>query len=106
IEEKGDHIVRLQKSSVGIDDAEAICITVSSDADRGADLLHLLLGIGEEMVIRLGRMTAEEDIAVVVDGLDGYAGLAEQIGGIAAARAPEGIVDHFDTGFGDGLEID
>ena len=39
-------------------------------------------------------------------GFDGDAGVAEQIGAVAAARAPEGIVDHLDAGFGDGLEVD
>ncbi len=38
--------------------------------------------------------------------LDGHAGFAQQIGWVAAPRAPERIVDHLDARFGDGFQID
>ena len=42
-------------------------------------------------------MAAKEHVTVIVDGFDGDSGLAEQMAGITAARAPEGIVDNFDA---------
>ena len=58
------------------------------------------------MVIGLRRVAAEEHVAVVVHGLDRHAGFAEQVGSVAAARAPERVVDDLDARLGDGLEID
>ncbi len=72
----------------------------------GADLLHLLFAVAEQVVVGLGRVAAEEDVAIVVDGFDGDAGIAQEVGAVAAARAPEGIVDDLDAGLGDGLEVD
>ncbi len=58
------------------------------------------------MVVGLGGVAAKEDVAVVVDGFDGDAGLAEDVAAVAAARSPEGIEDDLDAGLGDGLEVD
>ncbi len=66
----------------------------------------VFLRVAEQVVIWLRRVAAEEHVAVVVDGFNCDAGLAQQVAGIAAARAPEGIVDNLDARLGNGLEID
>jgi hypothetical protein len=58
------------------------------------------------VVVGLGGVAAEKDIAVVVDGLDGDSGRSEDVAAVAAARAPEGIEDDLDAGNGNGFEID
>ena len=106
VEEQGDDVVGLDEGAVGVDDAEAVGVAVGGDAEGRADLFHFAFGVAEQVVVGLGCMAAEEDVAVVVDGFDGDAGVAEQVGRVAAARAPEGIVDDLDAGLGDGLEVD
>ena len=49
------------------------------------------------MVVGLRGVTAEEDVAVVVDGVDLDAGFAQEVVEVAAARSPEGIEDDLDV---------
>ena len=80
VEEQRDDVVGLDEGAVAVDDAEAVRVAVGGDDQSRADLLHLFLRIAEQMVVRLGRVAAEEHIAVVMDGFDGDAGLAQQVG--------------------------
>ncbi len=80
IEEQRDDVVRLDKGAVAVDDAEAVRVAVGGDDQSRADLLHLFLRVAEQVVVRLRRVAAEEHIAVVVDGFNGDAGLAQQVG--------------------------
>ena len=58
------------------------------------------------MVVGLGSVAAEEDIAIVVDDFDSDADASQRMAAIASTRAPEGIEDDFDARLGNGLEID
>src|ERR1700744_359638 len=106
IEEQGDDVVGLNEGAIAIRYAEAVGVAVCGDDERCADFLGFFLCVPEEMIIRLGGVAAEEDVAEVVDGFDGNAGFTEDVGGVAPACAPEGIVDDLDAGFGDGFEVD
>ena len=57
------------------------------------------------MIVRLRRMTAKQDVAIVVHGLDRHAGLAQDMATVAAPRAPEWIKHDLDSRLGDGLQI-
>ena len=105
VKEQRNHVVRLDERAIRIQNAKAVGVTVGGEAQLRAKLLHFCLGVAQQRVGRLRRMTAEEHIAVVVNRFDRDAGLAQNTGGVAASRSPEGIVDHFDARLGDGLQI-
>ena len=88
-----------------VHNAEAVRVAVGGNAEVRASLFHLGLGVAQQMVVRLRRMAAEEHVAVIVNRLDGHARLAQNLGAIAAPRAPERIVDHLDARLGDGLQV-
>ena len=64
VEEQRDDVVGLDEGAVGVDDAEAVGVAVGGDAEGGADLLHFLFGVAEELVVGLGSVAAEEHVAV------------------------------------------
>ena len=47
--------------------------------------------VSEQMVVGFGRMSAKEHVASIVNGRDLDAGVAQQLVGVAARRAPHGI---------------
>src|SRR4029077_12053162 len=94
IEEKGDDVIRLEESSVLIDDAEASGVHVRSDADLRIGFANLPAEVFEQMIVRLRRMSAEEHVTIVVDSRHVHAGVAQQRVGISARRSPEWIKHH------------
>ena len=64
-----------------------------------------LAQVFEQMIVGLGRMAAEEHVAIVVDGCHLHARVAQQRIRIAAGRTPQRIVDHAQSSFLDGGEV-
>ena len=106
VEEQGDDVVGLDKGAVLVDDAEAVGVSVGGDDEAGTDLVHLGLGVAQQMIVRFGCMAAEEDVAVVVDGFDGNSDRAKDVAAVASGCSPEGVEDNLDLTVGDGMEVD
>jgi len=58
------------------------------------------------VVVGFGGVAAEKDVAIIVDGGDVDAVVAEDVAAVAASGSPEGIEDDLQVGFLDGGEVD
>ena len=79
VEQQRDDVVGLDEGAVSIHNAEAVGVAIGGNAESRANLAHLRLGVAEQVIVGLGRMAAEEDVAVVVHGFNGDAGIAQQV---------------------------
>src|SRR3984893_14469571 len=64
IKEQGNHVIRLQEGSVGVDYAEAIGVAIGRDANLGLRLAHLFTQIFEQMIVGFGSMSAEQAVTL------------------------------------------
>ncbi len=106
IEEQRDDVVRLEECAVGVDDAEAVGVSIGRDADLGPGFAHLLAQIFEQMIVGLRRMSAEQHVAIVMHRRDLHAGAAQQFVGVSPRRTPHGVEGHPQSGLLDDVEID
>ena len=91
IKQQRDHIIRLQKSSIGVDNAKTVGVAIRRNPNLRPSLAHLLSQIFQQMIVRLRRMPAEQHVAIIMHGRDLQARAAQQFVRISASRAPHRI---------------
>ena len=106
VEQQRNNVVGLDKRPIRVHNAEAVRISIRRNAQRRAYLPHLRLRIAQQLVGRLRRMAAKQNIPKIVNRRNRHARLAQQMAWVAAPRAPERIVDHLDTRLCNRLQID
>src|SRR5581483_12275699 len=78
VEQQSEDVVRLKEGAVFVHDAEAVGIAVGGNADVGLHFAHFDAHGLEQVVVRLGRVTAEQHIAIIVHGGNLNPGVAQQ----------------------------
>jgi len=63
VKKKSDYIVRLQEGPVGVDNAEAIGVAIGGNPNLRAGFTHLLAQILQKMIVGLGSVPAEQNVA-------------------------------------------
>src|SRR5207248_8763202 len=89
IEEKSDHVIWLDEGAVSVNNAEAIGVAVGADADRGAGLFHFGATFVQQFAFRLGGVSSEENVTVIMNCCNGDPVFAQQDVRVSARRSPE-----------------
>ena len=107
IEQQGDDVVGLKEGAVGVDDAEAVGIAVGGNADVRPGLAHLLAQGFEQMIVRLGGVSAEQNVAAIVHGRNLARLRRAAIRRSIRALLPKHGIEHdLQSRLADGVQID
>src|SRR5512138_1349455 len=78
IEQQRDDVVRRDERAILVHDPETVGVAIGGDADARAAFAHLAPQLIEQFAVRLGSMSAEQHIALVVYSDAPDARLAQQ----------------------------
>ncbi len=94
VEQQGQDVVGGDEGAVVVEHPEAVGIPVGREAEVGAAGGDLLPELLQDFIGRFGRMAAEENVPVAVDGVDFDAALAQEALHRAHPGAVERVEDH------------
>ena len=89
-----------------INDTEAVCVTISGNADIGSTLDNLLGQSLEGSRIRRRKAPTKEGVATFVNSIDVAPGRHKDGLEAGAGNAKHGVEDDLEVGVADGLQID
>ena len=101
-----EDLVGMQEMPLVINDTEAVCVTISGNADIGSTLDNLLGQSLEGSRIRRRKAPTKEGVATLVNGIDVATGRHKDGLEAGAGNAKHGVEDDLEVGVADGLQID